>query len=79
MSPLYDKCIDEYHKAFEQVGIEYKVYEVPYSNTSPQKGVSRAAKESISRITDSLAGDDPFLHILRITKFYILLYHGCLL
>jgi pimeloyl-ACP methyl ester carboxylesterase len=29
-STLYDKCIEEYHKAFEQSGIEYEVYEVPF-------------------------------------------------
>ena len=31
-SPLYDKCIDEYHKAFEQLGIAYAAYEVPFEN-----------------------------------------------
>ena len=68
-SQLYDKCIEEYHKAFEQFGIEYEVYEVPF-----EKGFLkciRMAPENYKQTVLVCGGYDSFIEefVLQVRKF----------
>ena len=68
-SPLYDKCIEEYHKAFEQFGIEYEVYEVPY-----EKGFLKCIRmtpENYKQTVLVCGGYDSFIEefVLQVHKF----------
>ena len=68
-SPLYDKCIEEYHKAFEQFGIEYEVYEVPF-----EKGFLKCIRmtpENYRQTVLVCGGYDSFIEefVLQVHKF----------
>ena len=68
-SPLYDKCIEEYHKAFEQFGIEYEVYEVPF-----EKGFLKCIRmtpENYKQTVLVCGGYDSFIEefVLQVRKF----------
>ena len=66
---LYDKCIEEYHKAFEQLGIEYKAYEVPY-----EKGFLKCIRMTPGNYKQTVlvcGGYDSFIEefVLQVRKF----------
>ena len=68
-SALYDKCIEEYHKAFEQLGIEYKAYEVPY-----EKGFLKCIRMTPGNYKQTVlvcGGYDSFIEefVLQVRKF----------
>ena len=68
-SALYDKCIEEYHKAFEQLGIEYKTYEVPF-----EKGFLKCIRmtpENYKQTVLVCGGYDSFIEefVLQVHKF----------
>ncbi len=66
---LYDKCIEEYHKAFEQAGIEYKAYEVPF-----EKGFLKCIRmtpENYKQTVLVCGGYDSFIEefVLQVRSF----------
>ncbi len=68
-SLLYDKCIAEYHKAFEQSGIEYKAYEVPF-----EKGFLKCIRMTPNNCKQTVlvcGGYDSFIEefVLQIHRF----------
>ena len=66
---LYAKCIEEYHKAFEQSGIEYKAYEVPF-----EKGFLKCIRMTPENYKQTIlvcGGYDSFIEefVLQVRKF----------
>lgn len=66
---LYAKCIEEYHKAFEQAGIEYKAYEVPF-----EKGFLKCIRmtpENYKQTVLVCGGYDSFIEefVLQVRSF----------
>ena len=66
---LYYKCIGEFHKAFEQSGIAYKTYEVPFENGFLK--CIRMTPENYKQTVLVCGGYDSFIEefVLQVHKF----------